>query len=72
MIALGSISSNQSSSHDPNYQALSELDDGYSEKTSSSYGTADSAANEVPQYSEPTIGGDTAVDGPDNASKCMG
>ncbi|XP_067946301.1 uncharacterized protein [Watersipora subatra] len=51
----GSLSSNHSSSQDPNYQVLSELDDTFSERTSSSYGTTGSAATEPPHYSDPSV-----------------
>ena len=54
-ISAGSISSNQSSTLDHNYQTLSELDDGYSEKTSSSYATSYSGSSEPPQYSSPNV-----------------
>ena len=59
MILTGSISSTQSSSHDPHYQALSELDDGYSENMSSVDGGGTVAVHEPPQYSDPAAAGVT-------------
>ena len=59
VILTGSISSTQSSSHDPQYQALSELDDGYSENMSSVDGGGTVAVHEHPQYSDPATAGVT-------------
>ena len=59
VILTGSISSTQSSSHDPHYQALSELDDGYSENMSSVDGGGTVMVHEPPQYSDPATAGVT-------------